>query len=209
VNRGARMLIVKFTLCTLAGAVVTWVVAWGFALWGTMSETGSETFRSRDEIRRRSVEGGVPPSSMNVSWLTVSEWSGTGVRLAAGDLTEVVVDDLRISGWRHLSCGWPAHALDCHTAQISRKPPLVKNLWVAPQWVGSTGSGRSLPYAILPLGFALNTLLAAVVFLGLVQGFAFARRRVRRANGRCPSCGYDRAGITMDVACPECGGDGS
>jgi hypothetical protein len=35
VKRGARSrLIVKLTLCTLAGAVITWAVAWGCALWG-------------------------------------------------------------------------------------------------------------------------------------------------------------------------------
>jgi hypothetical protein len=63
----------------------------------------------------------------------------------------------------------------------------------------------SVPTEVLPLGFALNTLLAACVLLGVVEGFAFVRRRMRHGEGHCPLCGYDRAGITMDGACPECG----
>jgi hypothetical protein len=31
------------------------------------------------------------------------------------------------------------------------------------------------------------------------------RDRRRRRSGRCPSCGYDRRGLTPDAKCPECG----
>jgi hypothetical protein len=70
---------------------------------------------------------------------------------------------------------------------------------------GSDPWNGQLPTRILPLGFTLNTLLAAAVILTLTEGPGAWRRRARRAKGRCPSCGYDRAGITMDAACPECG----
>jgi hypothetical protein len=70
----------------------------------------------------------------------------------------------------------------------------------------SKGPSRQLPLEILPLGFTLNTLLAAGVLLGVVEGFAFARRRARRAKGRCVACGYDRGGLPNDAAaCSECG----
>jgi len=69
------------------------------------------------------------------------------------------------------------------------------------------GTVYNLPTRILPLGFTLNNLLAAGVLLGMVEGFALARRRVRRAKGRCVACGYDRGGLADNaVACPECGG---
>ncbi len=66
--------------------------------------------------------------------------------------------------------------------------------------------GACLPLRVIPLGFALDTALAAGVLLGVVEGLASARRRVRRARGRCPSCNYDRRGLAADAACPECGG---
>jgi hypothetical protein len=51
----------------------------------------------------------------------------------------------------------------------------------------------------------LGLVLAAGLALGVAEG-ALARRRVRRAMGRCPSCSYDRGGLGKDAACPECGG---
>jgi hypothetical protein len=62
---------------------------------------------------------------------------------------------------------------------------------------------RVIPTRVLWGQFALNTLFYAAVLLGVAEGVAFARRRVRR--GRCPSCGYDRAGLAEGSACPECG----
>jgi hypothetical protein len=70
----------------------------------------------------------------------------------------------------------------------------------------SRGFAGKLPTRILPLGFVLNTLFYAAVLLGVVECVASARRRVRRGKGRCPSCGYDRAGLAEGSACPECGG---
>jgi len=52
---------------------------------------------------------------------------------------------------------------------------------------------------------AVNALLAAGVLLGAVEGFGFARRRARRAKGRCVACGYDRGGLLNDAVCSECG----
>jgi len=71
--------------------------------------------------------------------------------------------------------------------------------------VKSSVNDGLLPAGIIPLGFALNTLLAVGVLLGATEGIAFARRRVRRAKGRCAACGYDRGGLANDAACPECG----
>jgi len=65
----------------------------------------------------------------------------------------------------------------------------------------------NLPRSIIPVGFTLNTLLAAGVLMGVVETIAWARRRGGRRRGRCPACGYDRRGLAGGdaAACPECG----
>jgi hypothetical protein len=64
---------------------------------------------------------------------------------------------------------------------------------------------RGIPARVLPLGFALNTLLAAGVLLGVTETIGLARRRLRSRKGLCPPCGYDRRGLHVEAACPECG----
>jgi hypothetical protein len=107
--------------------------------------------------------------------------------------------------WTEVSAGLPRRAFSGIFAQGASSTAVI----APPVSLTRPGTGvRALPLGILPLGFALNTLFYAAVLLGVVEGVAFARRRVRRAKGRCPSCGYDRAGLAEGSACPECGGGG-
>jgi len=62
-----------------------------------------------------------------------------------------------------------------------------------------------LPLAPLWPGFALNTIFYAAIAWGLWQVPLAIRRRRRRARGLCTRCGYDRAGLSPDALCPECG----
>lgn len=66
------------------------------------------------------------------------------------------------------------------------------------------GAFRALPLRPIWWGLALNTLLASVVWGGLLFGPVAVRRRIRRRRGRCVRCGYD---LRDQVApgCPECG----
>ncbi len=61
------------------------------------------------------------------------------------------------------------------------------------------------PRIILWRGFLLDLLFYFV----LVGAWPFYRRTIRpsirRARGRCPSCGYSRSGLASDALCPECG----
>jgi hypothetical protein len=46
-----------------------------------------------------------------------------------------------------------------------------------------------------------------VFFFGylIVLALPDLRRRVRKAEGLCPRCGYDRHGLSCSAPCPECG----
>lgn len=61
------------------------------------------------------------------------------------------------------------------------------------------------PYGPIWPGFAINTALFSAVAGLLWFGPGFACRWMRRRGGRCPACGYDRAGLAPGGACPECG----
>ena len=48
-------------------------------------------------------------------------------------------------------------------------------------WLSPTGPVYRFPTRVIPLGFALNTLIVSSVVLAVVEGIGFVRRRRRRA----------------------------
>lgn len=75
-----------------------------------------------------------------------------------------------------------------------------------PDWVPvARGSFRAMPRAVLPLGFAIDTLVFAGLFALLVRGPGVLRRWRRRRRGLCVRCGYSRTGLAEGGVCPECG----
>lgn len=54
-------------------------------------------------------------------------------------------------------------------------------------------------------GFAINTALFSAAAGFLWFGPGFLRLWIRRRRGRCLACGFDRAGLAAETACPECG----
>jgi hypothetical protein len=204
---------IKLALCLLAGAVVTWGVAWGCAiesdrrppqrdqefvmvfegdtLWGAV------LFRGLPGFDRYSV---LPPEAvgLDVFKKPVMEPILLGVR----QLDRPNWMRFQGAGAEITRFGWPCRALSRESQVDFNNRVLHMNSLE----LGSTAGIVRLPLLILPLGFALNTLFYAAALLGAVECVAFARRRVRRGRGRCPSCGYDRAGLAEGSACPECGG---
>lgn len=69
--------------------------------------------------------------------------------------------------------------------------------------------GTLLPYRPLWPGFLINTALystlSAIVLLTLSHGLTSLRRNRRRRANHCPTCNYNRAGLSPTSPCPECG----
>ena len=59
-----------------------------------------------------------------------------------------------------------------------------------------------LLYRPIPLGFTLNSLIAAPLWIAVLFAPGWTRRFIRKRRGKCTACGYD---ITQLATCPECG----
>ncbi|HYE63247.1 MAG TPA: hypothetical protein VD997_14725 [Phycisphaerales bacterium] len=193
-------------VCLFAGAVVTWGVAWGCALW----------FASGSKVQYNQRWARMVNNVPVIGRLSAAITAGPGYQCwtllspaEAGTIIPPTADPVHVEFWmlphnpgdvitQSLRVGMPCYAMYTHgpaSSALAYDDPRGIDMWEG-----------ELPTRLLPLGFTLNTLLYAGVTLGLVEGVAFTRRRRRRNKGRCPSCGYDRGGIAVDAACPECGG---
>jgi len=193
---------VKVALCLLAGAVVTWAVCWWSAVRGVEpGRTAAVSVTLEDRVirwgsRRRTILGEewrlALPRGMGGERRHVEppRWVGA---FPDSDYTESV------------AVGLPLRAMAMRRAVVAQPAGLQLIVDGAFVW-WRDGWPQPLPTQVLPLGFALDTLLAAGVVLGVVEGVRFARRRSRQRRGRCPKCGYDRRGLASHAAaCPECG----
>ncbi|MFG0285471.1 MAG: hypothetical protein ACF8R7_13725 [Phycisphaerales bacterium JB039] len=119
----------------------------------------------------------------------------------------------RITMVEQLDTGWPLRALRSTVRSdldgISTRPPttLRGGVRIPWRWI-DPGARPRLPLAIiLPLaprpGLAINALLFALLWMTVLLPGAI-RRRIRRAKGRCPRCGFSLAGQPQP-GCPECG----
>jgi hypothetical protein len=194
-------MLIKLPLSLLAGAVVTWGVAWGCAL---SPASRLRFYKVEDQsLRWDHLRESLRPESQGTSFKDASA-------AHIGAFKEYRYwSCLEYATCESIVAGWPFRALSGHRyVHGGVRNPDKKSVIEVPYFslLSQSESNRKLPMEVIPVGFTLNTLLAAGVLLTLVEGFAFARRRVQRSKGRCPSCGYDRAGIMTDVACPECGG---
>lgn len=79
--------------------------------------------------------------------------------------------------------------------------------WMMPAWMHTNvqAGPRFIPMFIEPSGLLVNACFWSVVLWMFISGSRSAMRRWRLRRGRCPSCGYQLAGISVDQ-CPECGG---
>ena len=192
---------IKLALCLLAGAVVTWGVAWGCALLrrpvyfrpvAVTAEGGSELWGSHQW------------GFGSESWFLAPARGSSGERLRVVPPAWAYVLS-GCDGTTSLASGFPTRSVSVRLGYTSGGPGGPSQFVEGGQPLTFVGRTVIVPTDILPLGFALNTLFYAAVLLGVVEGVAFARRRARGGRGLCPSCGYDREGLAGGAACPECG----
>lgn len=98
--------------------------------------------------------------------------------------------------------GWPMQALESQGRTSDGWPG--HGTWAVNGGI-ALRTDRWLPFLLLWPGFAVDTAFyGSLVFLAW-KGPGHIRRRSRVRRGECVRCGYPRAGLAGDAACPECG----
>ena len=185
------------------GAVSTVAVAWACAWWGPIGTWGT-------------ANGG--------GWVTRADHLGTTIVGSYPDFVvggQLAAHEDVIPAWAErqiairdnqwfFAAGWPLRALECRM-DLPKSPDeemrLVGGFWLgarpAPP-IFSRGRSRApaLPYRPIRLGFAINTLMYAVVLGLLFLAPGTVRRAYRARRQRCRRCGYP---IGASPACAECG----
>jgi hypothetical protein len=106
-------------------------------------------------------------------------------------------------GLMEYRAGWPVTALKgCTYHGVG----VTGDGWFA-LWRIELGSSGKIFLPLSPIwpSFGVNMVLYAALVWGLYRLPPAIRGRSRRRAGRCMRCGYDRAGLAAEAACPECG----
>jgi len=108
-------------------------------------------------------------------------------------------------GWPFLAMRYTVHGVD-----VSDSTPtwyVTRGDLVAPKY-RPWRPDRRVPLLPIPFGFALDTVVYGLLWLGIVESvlgwLARGRRAKRTRRGLCPSCGYDLRAARHE-RCPECG----
>jgi len=117
------------------------------------------------------------------------------------------LDDLYMNAWYHQT-GWPFPALSCsvHWKQQVANSDIIYTVRGGVQLPRDPDfNPRALPMTPVWPGLLADTALFACARLVVAFGLSAARGHWRARRGQCRQCGYRRAGIADDAACPECG----
>jgi hypothetical protein len=202
---------VRAALYLVAGAVVAWGVAGGCAMWAERTDNRSHPGTAWPvEVPPHWPPPGVEMSARGRGvWFYLWEYSGNIIRLGPDGSREQITrpSEQRSFLIYRMEAGWPARAFGFEFRGESGGAKERRGILPVPAFLGADANCAGLPMLILPWGFALCTLFYGAALLGVVEGAAYARRRLR-GKGLCATCGYDRAGLAEGAACPECGGGG-
>lgn len=130
-------------------------------------------------------------------------WSktGEGPVVARSSASTFIIED---------GAGWPARALasfsENSTASGWNRSTTTDAIFLEANLTGNTryGTYRALPLRPIWLGFLLDMLFYAVIWVCVFFALRATRQTLRTRRGLCPMCGYDLRG-DFDAGCPECG----
>lgn len=212
----------RLAICISAGAACTFLVAAGFALYAPLGGptiiTSSPAYWAGQPARRPpALEYPFPvPNTWPTSPDLQVQIENTGFRVDAWHATGPRVGEVSAAIYRS---GWPMLAMERRQVREARGAT-NREQWVV-SGAGGPGSGIAVPDPLrpllpaatrpfrhriplvpLPLGFAVNTVLAAGAMYAVLFGPQHLVRARRRTLGLCLICGYDVGPLAV---CPECG----
>jgi hypothetical protein len=215
----ATRLAIRLAACAVIGAAVTIVVAWALLVW-------IEITPMRFSLpERRPVDVGEWPRRVPSDWPPFAarvraEGSGPARRVTwiGNTLSKQQVGTPERFVLSLIQRGWPVVALESRAylgpggtqrwkwmrgisipGWTTGKPPS----WIRPRPPEHFGS-PFLPVVPVWPGFALDTAFYGAIAFALWSAPGLIRRRLRRARGHCPACGYNLEGAPT-ATCPECG----
>src|SRR5690606_11822416 len=118
------------------------------------------------------------------------------------------MSDDEMSAFRYTG-GWPRLALrHSFFGEELRVSASRSGLPVTADWAPRGSFAKATGFIFLPReprpGLLLNTIFYGLLWALLLLAPGAIRRRIRRARGRCPRCGYLLRGQPAP-GCPECG----
>jgi hypothetical protein len=186
-------------------------------------------FSSIDLLRYGISGNGMPPWQPSIGWMNnhpsrwgrnvTIGWTRTRVLALFSNNTPTVVNDVD-PGWlvRH---GLAVHPIPWSYTVMAPNPPLPLNTFVMEDMVGwpmrMVGiRGIAIPpsassvaeWVIWWPGIIINIVIGPIIlYITLVTRRVYLewRENYRHMCGQCVKCGYDRTGLAIVVACPECG----
>ena len=158
---------------------------WQVALPGMQPRRLRHTL-GEQSARHLTIETYVPVLRRDWGYLPTSPTPGRPPRT-------VVLEDAR---------GLPCLALWTAFEAKNRELSILGGLGLGPP---GNVHARALPVRPIWAGLAVNSMFYGLIVFGIWTGGVRVVRNTRRRQGRCTGCGYDRAGLAAEAACPECG----